>query len=128
VGSTEAPAKLHLSPEVTKLVPVTVTVDLTRAGLGENETFGTTLKVADAESKRFPLTVIAATDCAGMPAPPTTNEPVTTPAVIVQLKLAAISGVPPAIVQVVSPELNPVPETVIVSPPLPLFAENTTVG
>lgn len=130
---TDAPVIVH-APTVPKLVPVMVTVSPTRAGLAALlpgvsvcEICGTTLKVFVAVSRRFPWTVNTAAACAGVPAVPTMNEPVTTPPLIVQVGLVAMF-VPPVMVHVVSVIVNPLPETIIVSPPLPLVGENVTRG
>jgi hypothetical protein len=55
------------------------------------------------------------------------NEPVITPPVIVYVRLVMMLA-PPTRVTLASPVLKPVPEKVIVSPPLPLVGENTRRG
>jgi hypothetical protein len=126
MAGTEA-EKVH-PPAVAKFFPATDTVPPTALGLGVIEVIrATTLKVFVAESRRFPVTVSVAPVCSGVPAVPTLNEPVTTPPLIEQVGLVTMF-VPPVIVQVVSVPANPLPETVIVSPPLPLLGENVTRG
>lgn len=64
-----------------------------------------------------------------MPAPNTLNDPVTTPPDIEQVRAVKRSaGLPPEREQVVSALLKPLPEMVIVSPPLPWSGEKAIVG
>jgi hypothetical protein len=56
----------------------------------------------------------------------TTNEPVTAPPETEHVEVRINEA--DAIVQAESPELNPEPETVIVSPPLPLVGETVALN
>jgi len=115
------------APTVPKFVPVRVRAVPTLTLLfGVKVIFGTVVKVAAALSPKLPVTVTAA-EAALFPAPATTMEAVIEPDPDTEHEeeLMKTAGV---IVQPVSPELNPLPEIEIVSPPLPLFDESVMVG
>jgi hypothetical protein len=81
LGLTDAPVMAQL-PAAAKLVPVMLTVSPTRAGLGVSvcEICGTTLKVLPAEPAEPPGGVhvsVSVAVWAGIPAPPTLNDPLT---------------------------------------------------
>jgi hypothetical protein len=83
---------------------------------------GTTVRVVTALSPRFPVTCMPfVSTAAGLLFVPMTNEPVTTPPDMEHDGVPVMTLAGAAIVQLVSPVLNPVPETEIVFPPLPLL-------
>jgi hypothetical protein len=126
VISAERPGLVH-APAAPKFDPVRVmTVPTLTLLLGVNVISGTTVKVALALSPKLPVTVTVFAS-ALTPGPKITKDPATTPAEtehdgVPTLKPGAAS------VQLVSPALNPEPETVTVWPPLPELGESAIDG
>jgi hypothetical protein len=115
---------------LTKLVPeMVMTVPTLTEVLGVKVIFGTTVRVFTALSPTVPVTCIAfVSTAAGLFGPLIMNEPVTTPSDMEHVGVPSITLAGAAIVQPTSAELNPEPETCIVSPPLPLLGESDIVG
>jgi hypothetical protein len=126
VKSVERPGLVQV-PAVSKFDPVRVmAVPTLTLLLGVNVISGTTVKIALTLSPKLPVTVTVF-GSALTPGPKITKDPVTTPPEmehegVPELKPGAES------VQLVSPELNPDPETVTVWPPLPLLGESVIAG
>ncbi len=133
-GGTAADDMVHI-PAVAKLLPVTLTVAPSRAGLGDNvcEICGTTVNDTVNASPVLPASLRVLTS-APLFARATVNEPVAIPADIVQVGggTAAIvfPSAPPVCVseQVVSPKLNPLALKLIALSPLPLLGVNVSVS
>jgi hypothetical protein len=126
VGEATAPAGeediVQLPEALTKLMPETVMDCPIPEEVGVRVIFGTTVKAVVALSPPGTAVTLMVFVSALLPRVFTTNEPVTMPPETEHVELRMVSN--PAdvvIVQAASPELNPEPETVIVSPPLPLM-------
>jgi hypothetical protein len=109
------------------LLPEIVTVVPTRTFVfGVRAICGTTVRIVAALSPRPPVTVTVLGPRA-TPEVSMTNEPVTMPPVTEHEGVPYMKPVG-VIEQLASPELNPEPETVIVSPPVPLVGESEIEG
>jgi hypothetical protein len=118
-----ASAAAKLLPEMVTSVPTLTLV------LGVRMISGTIVIVVTAVSARFPVTCMAfVSTAAGLFAVPMTNEPVTTPPDTEHDGVPTMTLAGAVIVQLVSPGLNPVPETEIVFPPLPLLGVREMIG
>jgi hypothetical protein len=121
--SLPRPVNLPVQGDATaaaKLDPVSVKEVPTRAGFGVKVIFGTVVKMALAPSCRLPVTYTVV-EPAALPDVLTTKEPVIEPGLGTEHEAGACIRLNGRIVQLVSPELNPEPETCIASPPLPLL-------
>jgi hypothetical protein len=123
LGLVQVPLVSKFDPERVMTVPTLTLV------LGVNVISGTIVRVVTALSPRFPVTCMAfVSTAAGLFTVPMTNEPVTTPPDMEHDGVPAMTLPGAAIVQLVSPVLNPVPETEIVFPPLPLLGVREMVA
>jgi len=126
VRSAERPGLVQ-APAVSKFDPVRVMDVPTRTLLlGVNVISGTTVKIAVMLSPKLPVTVTVF-GSALTPGPKITKDPVTAP---LEMEHEGVPELKPGAesVQLVSPELNPDPETVTVWPPLPLLGESIIEG